>query len=265
MENAIGLLIFLFLITLGYFSGRMIESRHYKSIVAREHDFLNLPAVTLKHALDESRDIAKVTLVAGNAVISVDYFKRFLAGLRNFFGGRVSSYESLIDRARREATLRMKAEAQGANIILNLRVQTSSISKGKKGAIGSIEALVYGTAITYKPGVSQKPQAQQISKPGVSQKPQAQQTSPAAQVEATPTSSAETRYKVVFSGELAPEQDLERVKAKVAALYKVPVEKCDYMFTGRPVTIRGDLDYQSAQKYKNAFARAGAICKIQEV
>lgn len=251
MGQLINLFILIFLICLGYVSGRIIEARHYKSIEAREREFLNLPAVTLKNALDASREVANAKLVAGNAVISVDYFKRFLAGLRNFFGGRISSYESLIDRARREAILRMKAEATGADIILNMRVQTSSISKGRKGRIGSVEALVYGTAITYKPGVVRRAQAQE--------------TRPEPKVETKPSSSAEPRYKVVFSGEIAPGQDIDAVKAKVAALYKVSVEQCEYMFSGRSVTIKGDLDYQTAQKYKNVFEQTGAICRIEEV
>ncbi|MGQ0547496.1 MAG: YbjQ family protein, partial [Betaproteobacteria bacterium] len=51
-------------------------------------------------------------LVAGSVVIADDYFKSLLAGLYSFFGGPVRSYESLLDRARREAVLRMKAEAR---------------------------------------------------------------------------------------------------------------------------------------------------------
>ena len=34
----------------------------------------------------------------GNVVVSVDYFKRFVAHLRMIFGGRVHTYESLLDR-----------------------------------------------------------------------------------------------------------------------------------------------------------------------
>lgn len=251
MEIIVQLVILLFLISLGYVSGRMIESRHYKSIEAREHDFLNLPAVTLKNALDPTREVGTVQLVAGNAVISVDYFKRFLAGLRNFFGGRVSSYETLIDRARREAILRMKAEAPESDIILNMRVQTSSISKGKKGAVGSVEALVYGTAISYVPGVVHTPRTEEIrSKPPI---------------EATAASSVETRYKMVFTGKIISGQELHVVKAKVAKLYKVPVEKCEHLFKGSPVIIKGDLDRQAAQKYKKAFEQTGAICRIEEM
>ncbi|MFT6733724.1 MAG: hypothetical protein ACJAS9_001914 [Polaribacter sp.] len=49
----------------------------------------------------------------------MDYFKRFLAGLRNIFGGRVVTYESLVDRARREAILRMKEKCPAAPSLIN--------------------------------------------------------------------------------------------------------------------------------------------------
>ena len=88
-------------------------------------------------------------MVCGNVVISIDFFKKFVSGLRNIVGGRMSSYETLIDRARREALLRMKeaAAAQGANYVFNVKMETSSISKGHKDSIGSVEVLAYGTAI----------------------------------------------------------------------------------------------------------------------
>lgn len=91
-------------------------------------------------------------MVYGNAVISIDYFKRFLAGLRNILGGTVKSYESLIDRARREAVLRMKAMAGDAAVIVNMRIETSNIgmTAGKKG-MGSVEAHAYGTALKIAP------------------------------------------------------------------------------------------------------------------
>jgi uncharacterized protein YbjQ (UPF0145 family) len=91
-------------------------------------------------------------LVQGSAVISIDYFKRLLAVLRNIFGGRVKAYESLVDRARREATLRLKEQAlaRGADMVINLRLETSAIgnSANRKKQVGSVEAIAYGTAIT---------------------------------------------------------------------------------------------------------------------
>ena len=71
-------------------------------------------------------------MVCGSAVISIDYFKRILAGLRNIFGGTVKSYETLIDRARREALLRMKEKADDATMIINVRIETSTIGKTKR-------------------------------------------------------------------------------------------------------------------------------------
>ena len=136
---------------MGYGFGTWGESRHYKSIEEREAKYRKLPTIALKQPLPQKGRVVKTQLAAGNVVISVDYFKRFLASLRNIFGGRVSSYETLVDRARREATLRMKESCPGATQIINVRLETSSISKNsKKGSVGSIEVFAYGTAITYR-------------------------------------------------------------------------------------------------------------------
>jgi len=141
------LAIFLTLLLLGYGFGRYAESRHYKDIIRREQELQGLPSVS-------SKVLPPIThmdnaLVTGSVVISVDYFKRFLASLRNIFGGRVTSYETLLDRARREAQLRMKeqAHAMGAKLIFNVKLETSSIYKGRKNSIGSVEMLAYGTAL----------------------------------------------------------------------------------------------------------------------
>jgi uncharacterized protein YbjQ (UPF0145 family) len=131
---------------------RGAEKKHYRSIEKREQEFLSLPAVTIKNAVHHDDVIEKSELVTGNAVISLDYFKRFLAGLRNIFGGEVMSYETLIDRARREAVIRMKDMAGTADIILNLRIETSAIgqSANSRRSIGSVEAIAYGTAVTLR-------------------------------------------------------------------------------------------------------------------
>lgn len=147
------LLIFLAaLLVLGYSLGTIAEKAHFNSIKKREREFLNLPTVTIKNAVDTGAIVEDARLVSGSAVIALDYFKRFLAALRNIFGGEVRSYETLLDRARREAILRMKAMSRGADIILNVRIETSTIGliDRRKKAIGCIEALAYGTAITLK-------------------------------------------------------------------------------------------------------------------
>ena len=145
------LIIFITLLALGYIFGRVAESRHYKSILAREKKLLRIPALTIKTIPQDNLQITG-ELVSGNVVVSVDYFKRFLAGLRNLFGGRIISYETLLDRARREAILRMKeqAEKKRALVIMNVRLETASISKSsrKKNTVGSVEVYAYGTALS---------------------------------------------------------------------------------------------------------------------
>lgn len=141
--------IFLSLLVSGYLFGQFFERKHYRSILEREKNTLHVPLLTLK-ATPSALKRCDAALVTGSVVVSVDYFKRFLAGLRAIVGGRVKSYESLVDRARREAILRMKEQAigRGAVVVTNVRIETSSISKGQGKAIGSIEVLAYGTAIS---------------------------------------------------------------------------------------------------------------------
>ena len=145
----IDLIIFLSVLALGYAAGSWAEKRHYRSIADREKATVNLPAVTLKSVDIPGHKIRSAQLVYGSAVISVDYFKRMLAGLRNIFGGKVKSYESLLDRARREALLRMKEMAGDSTVIVNVRIETSAIGKqSKRKNIGCLEAMAYGTALT---------------------------------------------------------------------------------------------------------------------
>ena len=140
------LIIFLVLLSLGYGVGQYAERRHYRSIIEREGRLNALPAIASRYPpIERQYDQA---LVIGSTVVSVDYFKRFLAALRNLFGGRVTAYESLLDRARREALLRMKEMAGDATVIVNVRIETSAVGKqSKRKNIGCLEAMAYGTAL----------------------------------------------------------------------------------------------------------------------
>lgn len=147
--DLIAFLIPILLVALAWFVGAMNERRHYASIRSREAATASLPVVSLRTAL-ENRPVAEARLVTGHVVISIDKFKRLLAAWRKIFGGRVRSYESLVDRARREAVLRLKEEAVGADVILNLRLDTSNISQSTRDrGTGAIEVVASGTAIRY--------------------------------------------------------------------------------------------------------------------
>lgn len=138
------LIIFVVFVAVGYFVGSLVEKAHYKSIEEREAGLLNLPAVTSENLLEEGFAVRNAELVYNSVVVSNDYFKLILAGLRNILGGEVFAYETLLDRGRREAVLRLKESVRDADILLNLRIETSSISNN------GVEVLAYATAVYYK-------------------------------------------------------------------------------------------------------------------
>lgn len=135
------------LIFTGFFIGSWIERRHFRRILRREDELRDILAFAIRRAPDDLA-LAAPHLVTGSAVISVDYFKRFAAGLRGIVGGRIGSYESLFERARREALIRMKQAAQrdGSQIVLNVKLDTTRIYAGSRNATVSVEAVAYGTA-----------------------------------------------------------------------------------------------------------------------
>lgn len=143
----INLIIFLVLLSIGYFIGQYNEKRHFRSIKARELALINLVTTSSKRPVGEIQPSKPAELAFGSVVVSIDYFKRIAATLRQFFGGRVTAYETLVDRGRREAILRLKESCPNAKQIINIRIETSSIYKGQGNQVGSIEVLAYGTAI----------------------------------------------------------------------------------------------------------------------
>ena len=137
------------LIVVGYLVGSRIERRHFRTIIRRETELRGILAFAFRRPPNDIV-LSDPTLVSGSAVISVDYFKRFVAGLRGIIGGRVGAYESLFERARREAILRMKTEAKRheRDIVLNVKLESTRIFAGVGPVTVTVEAMAYGTAYT---------------------------------------------------------------------------------------------------------------------
>jgi uncharacterized protein YbjQ (UPF0145 family) len=137
------------LLVVTYFTGAAFERRHYESIRKRELRWRSLPAVTFR-SVPPGWTVTECSLITGSVVISVDYFKRFLSGLRMLFGGRVKAYETLLDRARREALLRLKEGAveRGYHAVVNVRLETCRIANARnsEGTAG-LEVLAFGTGL----------------------------------------------------------------------------------------------------------------------
>lgn len=134
------LVVFVSLLGIGYFVGSSREKKHFKEIMAREKSLLRLAVQSGKRLNPEYQHSLFVT---GSVVIASDYFKNFAGTLKNFFGGNVSSLETLMDRARREAVLRAKekAAAWGAEEIVGFRVEFATLDQM------GVEVLAYGTAV----------------------------------------------------------------------------------------------------------------------
>ena len=132
------------LLILGYLFGSLAERRHFRKIREREALGIGLPVIASRYP-PEDRPYEQY-LVSGNVVIASDYFKSFLAGLVNIFGGRVTPYESMLDRARRESILRMKDQAteKGAAYVFNIKYDTTRLATGR---LAAVEVLAYGTAM----------------------------------------------------------------------------------------------------------------------
>jgi uncharacterized protein YbjQ (UPF0145 family) len=150
IEPAIRLGLPLALLLVTYFIGSTVERRHQRDLRRRELRSRNLPVLTLRTP-PAGWQIEDSTLVTGSVVISIDYFKRFIAGLRGLVGGRIVAYESLLDRARREALLRLKEAAfeAGYRAVINVRLETSRLASSNRRGQGTsgVEVLAFGTAL----------------------------------------------------------------------------------------------------------------------
>ena len=140
----------LIILMIAYFIGSTIEKRHFANIRKREEAIHGFPVVSF-NTMPEDWNASSANLVTGSIVISLDYFKRVIAGLRGLVGGRIKTYEPLLERARREALLRMteSAREQGYDPIFNVRLETSRLANARRDGKGTagVEMLAFGTAV----------------------------------------------------------------------------------------------------------------------
>ena len=83
-------------------------------------------------------------MVTGSTIKTKNIGKDIGAGLKSMVGGKLGSYEKLMEEAREEATSKMirAAEALGANAIVGVRYESTEVMAG------AAEILVFGTAVS---------------------------------------------------------------------------------------------------------------------
>jgi len=138
-----------------WITGAIIERRHLNNLLLLESGSRGVLAVTIED-LPPDWHVESCELVMGNVVISQDYYKRFAASIKGIFGGNIRVLEPLLERARREALIRMKgvAHARGYDTIINVRIETATLASARRDGKGTagVEILAFGTAISLSNG-----------------------------------------------------------------------------------------------------------------
>jgi len=71
------------------------------------------------------------------------------------------------------------------------------------------------------------------------------------------------QFDLVFSGELVRGADLQQSKLNLGRLFKIPEDKVDALFSGKPIVLKKSLDFATANKYRVAIKKAG--CRVDLV
>lgn len=135
----------LVLFVVGWFFGSRHERQHLAQLVISENELNHIVLSSERFYKPRLAAGSEGELVLGSVVIAQDYFKMIIAKVLSLFGKNLTTYETLLDRARREAIVRMRAQAhsKGYNHIYGLRLEVSNINQ-----LGSmVEAIAYGTAL----------------------------------------------------------------------------------------------------------------------
>jgi uncharacterized protein YbjQ (UPF0145 family) len=103
--------------------------------------------VTTALTLPGYKLIRNIGIVRGITVRSRSVIGNFFGGIQSIFGGNITIYTSLCEKAREEAYLQMCEHAgkHGANAIIAMRYDANDVMPGLT------EVLCYGTAVVVEP------------------------------------------------------------------------------------------------------------------
>jgi uncharacterized protein YbjQ (UPF0145 family) len=101
--------------------------------------------ITTTNEIEGKKITQYLGLVSGTSIIGTSFVRDLFAKVADFAGGRVSTYESELKKARLAAIGEMKAEATklGANAIVGVRIDFEAL--GEKGSI--LMVCASGTAV----------------------------------------------------------------------------------------------------------------------
>ena len=88
--------------------------------------------LTTTNTIDGKPVTAYLGIVTSEVIIGANFMKDFLGGLRDFFGGRSGTYESVLKEAKENALaeLRQNAQSMGADAILGIDLDYETVGSG---------------------------------------------------------------------------------------------------------------------------------------
>lgn len=100
--------------------------------------------------IDGKKIVRYLGLVSGEAILGANIFRDLFAGIRDIVGGRSSSYEKELRKAKNIAIEEMieEARALGANAVLGVDLDYETIGISKGGNMLMVSAS--GTAVEYE-------------------------------------------------------------------------------------------------------------------
>lgn len=101
--------------------------------------------MTTTPSVEGKRIVRYLGVVTGEAIIGANVFRDFLAGVRDFFGGRSASYEAVLREAKDTALEEMarQAEALGANAVVGIDLDYETVG----GSGSMLMVTCSGTAV----------------------------------------------------------------------------------------------------------------------
>ena len=102
--------------------------------------------VTTTPMIEGKRIIRYYGIVSGETIIGANVFRDFLAGIRDFVGGRSGAYEEVLRQAKDTAIREMEEQAArlGANAVIGVDLDYETV--GGSGSMLMVTAT--GTAVT---------------------------------------------------------------------------------------------------------------------
>ena len=132
--------------------GGWAERSHFKQLDDRESQNGDFFVTQVKSCPGASGNGPPPTMFIGETVISSDYLKTFLAKLRKLFGGEIRSYQTLLERARRESLQRIveQARAGGYNAVCNVRMENADVGGSTATKKGIVMVAILASATAYQ-------------------------------------------------------------------------------------------------------------------